>query len=260
MTEGTILILGAFTPEVDLICERLHRTLLTYSLSSQLYLQVSSSKEKDDTLICSSGIEVEVIEVGVGPLAAALNLQARILAEDQPRILEIIFLGSAGLYPPEQSYGPNYYCASQEFYLHDLGVLEGRAKQPELLSSYVQTEIGPLAGYIAEKLAVNSNIDFYANHSIVINPLGISLEVPKVKVSLPILKSTYSRSTSTKKFYLENLESFGLAMTAKKYNINFCAFLAITNCIGPEASKQWQKHHRLMSVTLQQHLLSLIEL
>ncbi|MCB1140316.1 MAG: hypothetical protein KDK23_16280, partial [Leptospiraceae bacterium] len=58
---------------------------------------------------------------------------------------------------------------------------------------------------------------------------------------------------------LENLEAFSLARFCEIHKIEFSAFLAITNRVGPEGSEEWKQNYRAMAETLQEKVRPVLE-
>lgn len=249
----TILLCGAFWPEIDL----LHRAYHKKKLSLEFLSKFSPRPFHKKKTLFSPRIYSEVLELGIGPIEPALSLQRRILEIEGKRrnsffrfrtcIQEIVFFGSAGLYEvPEASYsyGPLCYAQSSDFYFHDLSVLEGKAKQPELLCTHVQSKAGPLALLLSKNLQRQNNIKFFPYLSTNTTP---SLSLQKPAFSL--------RKNKGKAFFqLENLEVFALAQLAAYHKLAFSAFFALSNQVGPQASEEWQKNHRVMSIVLQEEI------
>ncbi len=241
-----ILLTGAFEGEIDLLQSKLHKKSLSQTISNDLY---PSLFPKGTNKIC-----FDIYKLGIGPITSALSLQKILLEKKNLSTLEIIFLGSAGIFPKNQKvngqclFGPGCYASSQNFFFHDWNSLSGKGKQPTNMLTHCYTKLGNFSLYIREKLKTHSKIknfyqDLYTNTPPSITIMDIS---PK-----DIQKQAIH-------FQLENLETFGLAQLASDYNIPFTAFLAITNDICSEASSLWNKNYRLMSSDLQLALLSCI--
>ena len=265
LSHSTILLTGAFWPEIDL----LHKSYHKKHLSSKSLPKLSKENKKKIPIIFSSGTRrlcIEVLELGVGPVDSALSLQQRILTIEKEKgrwsslfrpiapIQEILLLGSAGLYLDKNSpkslarkkysYGPTSYAQSCDFYFHDLAVLEGKAKQPELLCTHIQSKAGPLALAFSESLGKQKGLSFFENLS-TNTASALSLRSPR----LPSKKRN-----GEPLFRLENLEAFALARIAARHKLAFSAFFALSNGVGPQGSKEWQKNYRLMSIVLQEAL------
>ena len=58
---------------------------------------------------------------------------------------------------------------------------------------------------------------------------------------------------------MENLEVFGMARFCEIHKIDFTAFLAVTNTVGPGGSEEWSRHYRSMAETLQEKVRPVLE-
>ena len=277
-----VLITGAFEPEIDLLAKTCHKRLL--SPSKLLSLHPSSKrKEKEEQPRGFSNkedlIRIEVFELGVGPIESALSLQEKILGlgfeergigerEEQdspssaplalpsPAIQEILFLGSAGIYTDksssdhmeEYSYGLSCYAQSSTFYFYDLAALKGEGKLPAALGKQVQSKAGPLGRALGEHLQNQSGIRFFPDLSV------------NTTASLSLLSPKIPKTKGKALFHIENMEAFALAQLALRYAIPFSAFFSLTNRVGPEGSREWEKNYSLMSIDLQKRFIKFFQL
>ncbi len=270
---AVILLTGAFWPEIDILWERLHLCGISADLQKRLGIEdrAKTALPEQRSLFgarASPSLYWEILPTGIGPVACALELQRRISAPDALPILEILFFGSAGLYPSQQQsrYAPEKtqgragrsFICSRSFSLYDMALLAGFAKQPEQMSSYVQTQAGAAALYFMEFLsacALPKGSCITADQACVNSTLSISLSDPHTCFRDKPKSKAYKAEMKACPQW-ENLEAFALASAALRAKLPFCAFLALTNIIGPRASLEWHRHHRPMSLSLQNYFLA----
>lgn len=240
-----LLITGAFLAEVDLIAEKID--------GKRLYCPRSNGASGN---LFPLEIDVEVFQVGVGNLEAALNLQGRMMNPDLPPVKEVLFLGSAGIYPfsalerewvePMERSGNNIEHTgsigmARNYHNLEWAVLMGEAAIPELMQKYVEGMAGPWGGYIASGLNplygdVNSP-----------DSITLSAETPEVGPKFG------------KRISFENMEAFGLAYLSHLKGVPFSSFFSLTNLVGPGGSDSWKKNYRSGSLQLQRMILSMME-
>ena len=232
----TLLLFGAFAPEVNLLRENLDAELLKVPV-------LSPGSPVANTVADTALRRVEIFEGGVGNLNCALNLQERILDRQAPPVAEAIFIGSAGVYLRSHDSqgphpGPDFPGFSRTFYNREAAVLEGRARLPEPLTKTSMSTPGP----IGETLAKNLDALEGATNS----PDSLTLFAPVESEHFP------------GDINYENMETFGAAMAFLKYSIPFCAFFALTNYVGPEGSKEWSRVYKEYSTKLQARILDIL--
>ncbi len=199
--------------------------------------------EPEADLLREAGFRV--LTAGIGFLRSALNTQSY-LTHSKGEISEIIFTGSAGLYPfsgrPEYREGQFRTVFSHTFTNYDVTLMEGRASSPAVITETVFTEPGPAALYITENhtcenLTVNS-----------VQSITLSEIRPDKEFINKYLKPD-----------CENMEVCGTAYAAKQAGLKFSALLALTNNTGHGGSEDWKKSHRRLSVLLQEELIRLLQ-
>lgn len=218
-----ILIIGAFSPEIDLLSRAVHEGSLGEGASRRVYREP---------------VVLEAIECGIGNITAALNFQERILrGSNLPD--ECIFIGSAGVYP-QAVVGdllPAEFGFSRNFANYEISVLEGRGKIPDLMEARIRTDPGPLGRHIITGLSLPEGQ--------VNSPDSLTLGRDSAAVYRPL--------------DFENMEVFGLASVAQRHNLSFCAIFALTNQVGPDGSRQWAASHGPLGRQLQQDIIKLLD-
>ncbi|MEQ9363653.1 MAG: hypothetical protein RIF32_05390 [Leptospirales bacterium] len=193
-----LLIVGAFAPEID-------------------------------RLAAADPREFDLLEAGIGSVAAAVSLQARLLNPAAAPVSEVLFLGSAGVYDPAAPAGPGAFGFSTGFCKRDLATLEGRAHAPGTGGEIFTTEVGERGAAMRAAVEASKIQDGVTNST-------DSVSLVQVEVS---------------DCAFENLEAFGVAWVCRRYAVPFGAFFALTNSVGPEGSEQWRANYREMSLELQ---------
>jgi nucleoside phosphorylase len=218
---GVILFIGAFDPEIDLLRDSLDRTTV-----------IADGRE----------FGTELLVCGVGSLTAALTLRERLADASLPPVVEIIQIGSAGIYTLSEASAYEKMAGSEGitgfsdlFYKMDISVIEGFAKIPQIQSHRILTEAGPLILNLAQSMGARKG----ATNS----PDSITLKCPTLEWGLP------------EGCVYENLEGFGLATAAQRSGVSFGALYAITNRVGPDGSDRWRERYRAMSTDLQKKIL-----
>ncbi len=221
MSTPITLLVGAFPPEVGTLAAALAR--------------------HPDYHVCVGGI---------GSVACALGVATELARLEN--VVEVLFVGSAGIYPghdpaartlpPEvaERVRPGHaslgsVAVSAEFTRHDLGVLWGHARLPGPMQDRIVTRPGP----VARRLLEQSDVLRGATNS----PDAVSLLLPPDK---PALAS------------FENMEAFGAALACSRLGLPFAAALALTNLVGPDGSAQWFSNHKDFGQVLQERILSVL--
>lgn len=239
------LIAGAIGAEIALLAERLNQ---------------QAGLEIKETLI-----DVEVLEVGVGSIDAALTLQHRLLNQNLPRIDEILFIGSAGRHistvdhdnpavdlpgstagePAAPSGRKNLperhdWGFSVRFLRLESSVRQGESRLPPALVSTVETTPGSLGEFLVGRL----------------RPLtGVTNSLDSIT-----LVSVSSEDFNITGPLFENMEAFGVARICELLSLPCSAFFALTNDVGPEGSLQWALNHGRMGLELQRAILEALNL
>lgn len=169
----------------------------------------------------------EAHALGVGNLSAAFSIDELLRSG---RFSEVIFLGSAGAYTDAEFPA---FVTSSHFVNHEAAVILGNARIPDLLPSVIQSQPGNAAQFLQEELGFPQGI--------VNCPDSISLQ--------PLRPPGID---------YENMECFGAAFAARRHNIPFSAFLAVTNRVGPDGSREWLATFREKGAALQREILSVL--
>lgn len=220
-SEPHLLICGAFALEIDHLAEQL---------------------QDPGASVLPTGGTVECAALGIGSVAAAIALQARLLDCDRPRITEVLFVGSAGVYAADQSAGPEaggsrgFFGRSESFCKRDLAVLENRASVP-----------GPLEGEVLRGGAARGRIlgRLLTHARLAAMPTGLTNSTDSITLVTP----PGNGSAAVPDY--ENLEGYGIARVCWQYDLPYAAVFALTNHVGPEGSAQWRANFRSMSTELQ---------
>lgn len=171
----------------------------------------------------------EAHAVGVGNLTAAFRADDLLRTG---RFREIIFIGSAGAYTDADF---PFFVTTSRFTKQEASVLEGKARIPDLLPSVIESKPGEAAAFLRSRLNFPTGV--------VNCPDSISLQ----NLRPPGID-------------YENMECFGVAFAARRHNIPFCAFLAVTNRVGPDGSREWSATYREKGAALQRQILSVLPL
>lgn len=173
----------------------------------------------------------EVLEAGIGSVAAAVSVQARLLNPALPPITEILFLGSAGVYDAAVRGRGARFAYSTRFCKRDLAAIKGEARLPGVTGDVIESRPGVFARELTARRP-----EFVS---------GVTNSTDSVSlVSLQVTECDF-----------ENLEVYGIAYVCKRYEIDFAALLALTNAVGPDGSDEWRANYREMSLELQQIVL-----
>ena len=287
----TLLFLGAFSPEIDLLKKYLHLAPLPFSQIRCFWetrgKSINSFYSFPQSLSEEEKFRVEVLETGIGSLASALSLQERLLSQDNP-VFEIIFLGSCGIYRNAFSHKESTialscdfshdfsFIWSRQFYYCDPFVMKGHAKLPEDMKTRMQTRAGSISEYLLEyakdkqsdtkqltdkEIAsegegeINLKINHNHRDEIVFQTGGVNTTTGVSLVEFPFPQDPSPLSHSMYPFYFENLEAFGLAQVSSRFCKSFTVFLACTNEVGPDASQEWSKNYRPMSHQMQNFII-----
>ncbi|RHX86645.1 phosphorylase [Leptospira stimsonii] len=177
---------------------------------------------------------------GVGNLEAALNLQKLLLEkrnQKDPLPSQILFLGSAGVYPwLHPSFWKGRFGYSHEFQNQEIAKIEKRIRVPE---------------FVPDSFEFRSPFQFQAVEEILpskTNGTG--------SVTIDTVSGRSLEFLRTEDLGFENMECFGLARVCSEFQIPFCAFFALTNTVGPSGSGEWKQNYRRESTRLQDFLLS----
>ncbi len=243
-----ILIAGAFRPEINLL--------------------LSSCKKRKYTF---ENTPIVVRDLGIGVLESTLNLQ-KFLIECSKRkisICEIVFLGSAGIYPNPSSFrikptlhpflkcGPLSFAFSQYFLFRDIARIRGQAFKPEKMVDKIVTKAGPLAHKVLSLCDREQFCNFY-KENIIVNTTPYISKVRVLEKEI-VSKEDFSFFNQGNLGYLENLECYGLAYVAKKHKVRFSSFLALTNFVGETSHEEWLRNFRIMSSVLQKLFLHALD-
>lgn len=190
------------------------------------------------TLICSAFVgEIDLLiaskkfphiqSLGIGNLEAALSLQSYLFT--YPEVESVIFFGSCGAYPWSR------------FSIGDF-VSVTSAHNKEISATLGQTK----------QIFVNRNaIDFL--QPLAIHPTAIC----NAPSTLTLLNIITPPSEDWKELGVENLELYGIAHVCEIKNIQLSANMSVTNIVGPNGSRDWQKNWRELSNKLQNQFLDL---
>ncbi len=218
-----LLLTGAFLPEIDILDKELSGITVKHPLKQ--------SGEK---------FRIEVMQLGVGNLEAAINLQKRLLNVHEEPVSEVIFFGSAGVYPSVKG-APAWRGLSSESYIKKIGfgkdfyslewsVLDGKSYQPDLMQKHIEGNPGVFASNL-----YTSTECFPGD---VNSPDSVTLDDSIPRKMQPQLS-------------FENMESFGVAFTCRTSGVPFASIFSITNIVGPAGSNEWKTNYRDCSVALQ---------
>ena len=190
-----------------------------------------------DILICSA-IEKELnlfnknkfntLILGVGNIASAYSL-TNYLSENKS-IKKVFFLGSCGLYL--ENYKKYQFGISSHFLTKEFSVVNGKAKQPDRM----KTEINFLSNIKIKDFLIGKT-----------NSISYITTKDLYKSEIEYFKSN--------EILFENMETFGLAYVCESKKIDFTAFYSITNLVGKDGSKDWEKNYEFLALKLQEHLL-----
>lgn len=195
-------------------------------------------EDKSKTLLCSAFTgEIDLLvasqkfphiqSLGIGNLEAALSLQTFLF--DHPHIESVIFFGSCGAYP------------WSSFSIGDL----------VSATCAHNKEISAALGHTKQILTLPTRINF-------IKPVNIHpTSICNAPSSLTLLTLSSPPLEEWKELGVENLELYGIARVCEIKNISLSAHMSVTNLVGPNGSRDWQKNWRDLSNKLQNHYLTL---
>ena len=210
-----------------------------------------------------NGSEFRVSSTGIGPVEALIGLEALVI-EFGPR--EVIFLGSGGLYPSPPGPGgadgnlSQDYVWSRCFTFFDPGSLQGRSRMVPAMRQFAT----PLPGQLSKTLVESGSfLEGLVNTTVSLSLEAYGIDERTLADSVPgLAESGLSQSahgSGSARPVLENLEAFSLARFCEIHKIEFTAFLAVTNTVGPGGSEEWSRHYRSMAETLQEKVRPVLE-
>ncbi|MCR9142393.1 MAG: hypothetical protein NXI24_09090 [bacterium] len=230
-----LLIVGAFAPEIDELAVAAGQAATERAGTPGSDPQRPDPQRPDRQRSDLERPVFEILEAGIGSVAAATAVQARLLDSTQPPPDEVLFLGSAGVYEARLAAGPECFAFSSRFYKRDLATLEGRAHAPGPLADLLRTDVGPRTQRLVRAFEESRAKAGAALFTGVTNSTD-SVSLTQVEV---------------KDCDFENLETYGIAWVCLRHAVPFGAFYALTNHVGPSGSDQWRANHREMSLELQ---------
>lgn len=167
---------------------------------------------------------VDLLEVGIGNLNAALSLERYLV---RAPVAEVLFVGSCGEYRRSGASALPGVVFAREFFARDISALSGQSRALPQIGASVQTEPGAVGSLLRMALS--------APEAVVNCPESVSL----VAVSPDDLETFASFPNA---IFFENLEAYGLARVASDNRVPFAALLAVTNGVGPRGSEEWQQN------------------
>ncbi len=201
----------------------MNRVLFCGAVAAEIDLLAANSS--DPRPVNQTSYEAHAL--GVGNLTAAFNADELLRTG---RFQEVIFIGSAGAYT-DSEYPP--FVFASHFTNREAAVIEGKARVPDLLASVIQSDPGEAGRVLRARLNFPEGV--------VNCPDSISLQ--------PLRPSGMD---------YENMECFGVAFAARRHNVPFCSFLALTNRVGPDGSREWLASFREKGAALQRQILSVL--
>lgn len=181
----------------------------------------------EQTQILSQCGPFAFVRTGIGSIRAAAVL-SRFLAQAEEQRCQsdaVWFVATAGAYSLEHALKKAFFAKGVTWTDGDL--LSGAAYLPKAATA-VETIPADLPSALNSSLSVVST--------------------PAITLS-PNLASALSSQGN-----LENLELYGVAQAAREANVRWGAVLGVSNFVGPDAHKEWQKHHEQASVEAQRLL------
>ncbi len=173
--------------------------------------------------------------LGIGKINAVMNLYKIYYKKFYKKKLEIIFLGSCGSYKKIS----DLFIYSNLFVNYDYASLLKKAKPLESISSLIKTNIGD---FLSNFLSYNTFLPkaiVNTTDSITLTSLSedyfYKLNPDLEKLNLPVV---------------ENLELYSIAKFCLIHEIPFTALLSITNRVGKNGSKEWEKNYQTLSIQL----------
>jgi hypothetical protein len=209
---------------------------------------VCSAWEEETKYLDPCQDKFKIVQLGIGYLQAALNLQRFISsdAEHLPQIEKIYFIGTAGLISEadinwdmpvfsvnkvslnlplslrKQAYVPKVYPEFNLKVANDLNVAD-------CLSSLEITSSSELSRDIEHLVSLENGED------------GENAEI-----RIPL----HADDGAVSKPLLENMELYGVAQVAAEFNIPCSAILGVTNRTDASAHKDWISNHKRVSKLL----------
>ncbi|PJZ45870.1 phosphorylase [Leptospira brenneri] len=195
--------------------------MLPFNINQTL---VTGAFEGEVGLLRASGKFPHLQVMGIGNLEAAVNLSDYLFRNKEIR--HIVFFGSCGAYewsgiPTKSFVSPNI------IYTKELGHVLKLSKQiPESPEFY--------------QLVPDKTFRTVQGNA----PTTITLK----ELNSP-------PEPSWKDLEVENLELFGISKIVSRFSITATAYLAVTNQVGPEGSKDWAENWKELSHSLQNQFL-----
>lgn len=219
--------------------KQIHHLLVVSAIKAELIELQNSLKKLPNLTIGSKQLNIQTKMCGVGNIESALFLSNYL---NKNEVDEIIFIGSAGAYNPNADLvGKN--CLSSNFHQLDTSVLLGKSKIPEIMLSKISSELGLVANVCRDTYLFEMGLDVNSTNSITL-----------FELTKDICDSNYYASVQ-----LENLETFGLAVVAKKKLLPLTSLLAITNMVNIDGSKEWLKNYKEMGRQLNIDFLNVLK-
>lgn len=160
------------------------------------------------------------LALGIGYLEAAINLENYLLNNQEEKITEICFLGTAGSYKKNLELGELVQVKTSS--LLNLGTILNHAYLAKSFADW--------------QLVENTNLDLKKVHCL------SSLEITTNYETSKKISGKYKSD-----FLVENMELYGVAQIAQKHQIECSSILAITNYTDAQAHENWQKNQEKCS-------------
>ncbi len=196
-------IVSAFPPELSRLIELTH------------------AEQQENNIWISRQLNIVLGSMGVGYLDSAINLQR--LLHRFSEVDKVIFTGSAGFYPGNQSVKTGDLCWCKETLLCDSAAeMKYSLYSDKLKRNPIKSTIKP-----------KSNL-----YSAVVATILTLTKDDQLAVILG----------KQAKAELENMELYGIASVCEKISIQWNALLGITNKVGSNGSAEWRENYRRMAI------------
>jgi len=168
----------------------------------------------------SSDLDILIAAIGVGYLESAIQLAG--LFTDYPAIRNLIFTGSAGVYPSIKSIQVGDLCSCQHTLLVDGAAELGFSQYAKPLHK--------------KKISATLSLDN-------------ALYPAKIATLLSLTKTDSLVETvcNNLNVELETMELYGVARVCFQHSIAWNAVLGITNTVGTQGHFQWKQNYQQVS-------------
>jgi hypothetical protein len=233
---------------------------------------VCSAWEEETKYLDSCQDKFKIIQLGIGYLQAALNLQRFILKDGEvkngtvwqtsilsggysPLIEKIYFIGTAGLISEANINWDMPVFSVNKVSLSLPLSLKKQAYLPKAYPEFIlktSTELN--VADCLSSLEITSSSELSRDMERLVS-VGNGEDGENAEIRIPL----HADDGAVSKPLLENMELYGVAQVAKEFNIPCSAILGVTNRTDASAHKDWISNHKRVSKLLCDYFSELVQ-